>query len=179
MITLDDFGRVETTDEWEAAIAEAERTGIPFYEVIEGETEQYNHVTKTKTMELVGKSVLDIACGEGFYARLMHRVLGAAEVVAIDLSSEMIKLADEVEAIYSRQMQQCQATRDPCAVPEAKTATLKNTSTDSVDTIRFLVVNAAERLPPEMAGHFDILTTIYLFNYTRTPEELLAMSSLL
>lgn len=39
-----------------------------------------------------GKRVLDLACGEGIYARKLKR-LGAAKVVAVDLSAEMIALA--------------------------------------------------------------------------------------
>jgi 2-polyprenyl-3-methyl-5-hydroxy-6-metoxy-1,4-benzoquinol methylase len=46
-------------------------------------------------MEIIGdpqgKSVLDIACGEGFYSRLL-RQYGARKVVGIDLSARMIAL---------------------------------------------------------------------------------------
>jgi len=44
-----------------------------------------------------GLAVLDIACGEGFYARLL-RQRGAAKVVEIDLSKGMIDLARSQEA---------------------------------------------------------------------------------
>jgi 2-polyprenyl-3-methyl-5-hydroxy-6-metoxy-1,4-benzoquinol methylase len=44
-----------------------------------------------------GLSVLDLACGEGFYARLL-KLRGAARVVGIDLSAEMIRLARRAEA---------------------------------------------------------------------------------
>lgn len=40
--------------------------------------------------------VLDLACGEGFYTRLF-KCAGAAEVVGVDLSSEMIELAEATE----------------------------------------------------------------------------------
>jgi SAM-dependent methyltransferase len=47
--------------------------------------------------DLVGKSVLDLACGEGYYTRaLRHK--GAAQVVGIDLSAGMIELAQKEEA---------------------------------------------------------------------------------
>ncbi len=39
-----------------------------------------------------GKSVLDLACGEGYYSRLI-KSRGASRVVGLDLSREMIKLA--------------------------------------------------------------------------------------
>jgi ubiquinone/menaquinone biosynthesis C-methylase UbiE len=47
--------------------------------------------------ELSGKRVVDLACGEGFYTRLI-RQLGAAKVVGVDLSKRMIDLAREQEA---------------------------------------------------------------------------------
>ena len=43
-----------------------------------------------------GQSVLDLACGEGFYSRLLKRS-GAAEVTGVDISPEMIRLATEQE----------------------------------------------------------------------------------
>ncbi len=41
-------------------------------------------------------SVLDLACGEGIYARRM-KALGAGKIVAVDISSEMIALAKSIE----------------------------------------------------------------------------------
>ena len=46
-----------------------------------------------------GKSVLDLACGEGFYTRKIKQV-GAAEVTGVDISAEMIRLAEEEERIH-------------------------------------------------------------------------------
>jgi ubiquinone/menaquinone biosynthesis C-methylase UbiE len=43
-----------------------------------------------------GKSVLDVACGEGFYTRIM-RQRGARKVTGIDLSEGMIRLARKQE----------------------------------------------------------------------------------
>ena len=43
-----------------------------------------------------GKSVLDLACGTGYYTRII-RQLGATEVVGVDISGEMIKRAIEIE----------------------------------------------------------------------------------
>ena len=43
-----------------------------------------------------GQTVLDLACGEGFYSRLLKRS-GAAEVTGVDISPEMIRLAEEQE----------------------------------------------------------------------------------
>jgi toxoflavin synthase len=43
-----------------------------------------------------GKAVLDVACGEGFYTRLI-REWGAARVTGVDLSQGMIDLAQRQE----------------------------------------------------------------------------------
>lgn len=45
---------------------------------------------------LKGKRVLDIACGFGFYTRLLKQ-RGAAQVIGVDLSAEMIRLAHQYE----------------------------------------------------------------------------------
>ena len=44
-----------------------------------------------------GKKVIDIACGEGFYTRII-RQRGAAKVTGVDLSEKMIELARASEA---------------------------------------------------------------------------------
>ena len=44
-----------------------------------------------------GKTVIDIACGEGFYTRMI-RQRGAAKVTGVDLSEKMIGLARASEA---------------------------------------------------------------------------------
>lgn len=47
--------------------------------------------------ELAGRSLLDVGCGEGFYAR-RARAAGASRVTGVDLSPAMIALAREAEA---------------------------------------------------------------------------------
>jgi toxoflavin synthase len=47
--------------------------------------------------DLAGKAVLDVACGEGFYTRMLHQ-RGAARVTGVDLSPKMIELARGMEA---------------------------------------------------------------------------------
>jgi ubiquinone/menaquinone biosynthesis C-methylase UbiE len=46
--------------------------------------------------DLTGKSVLDLACGEGHYTRLI-KALGASRVVGVDVSPKMIDLAAATE----------------------------------------------------------------------------------
>jgi ubiquinone/menaquinone biosynthesis C-methylase UbiE len=59
------------------------------------------HIEAFTLMELIGdpagKAVVDLACGEGFYTRLV-RQRGAGKVVGIDLSQRMIELARQQEA---------------------------------------------------------------------------------
>lgn len=43
-----------------------------------------------------GTHVLDLACGDGFYTRLLKEA-GASSVTGVDLSSEMIRLAEDSE----------------------------------------------------------------------------------
>ncbi|ARV62594.1 SAM-dependent methyltransferase [Nostocales cyanobacterium HT-58-2] len=45
---------------------------------------------------LVGKSILDLACGEGFYTR-QFKLQGAARVIGVDISEKMIELARQEE----------------------------------------------------------------------------------
>ena len=47
--------------------------------------------------DLKGKKVVDIACGEGHFTRLLRKA-GAAEVVGVDISERMIDLARKQEA---------------------------------------------------------------------------------
>jgi ubiquinone/menaquinone biosynthesis C-methylase UbiE len=47
--------------------------------------------------DISGRSVLDLACGEGHYTRLL-KALGASRVLGVDLSSKMIELARMTES---------------------------------------------------------------------------------
>ena len=51
--------------------------------------------------DLAGKSVLDVACGTGFYPRVFAD-LGAAKVVGVDSSAEMVAYAKHVEGKQPR-----------------------------------------------------------------------------
>ncbi|MGK7903298.1 MAG: class I SAM-dependent methyltransferase [Hormoscilla sp.] len=42
--------------------------------------------------DIAGKSILDLACGEGFYTRKL-KLRGAARVVGVDISEKMLSLA--------------------------------------------------------------------------------------
>lgn len=64
---------------------------LPFRDYVEG------HLFFEMLGDPTGLDVLDLACGEGDYARKMRR-RGAACVVGSDLSSEMIALANEEES---------------------------------------------------------------------------------
>ena len=47
--------------------------------------------------DIAGKTVLDLACGEGFYTRLLRHA-GALEITGVDVSQAMIELAEEQES---------------------------------------------------------------------------------
>jgi len=55
--------------------------------------EKYS-ITEYLKDKIKGKRVLDIPCGSGVYSNLFYE-MGAKEVVGIDISSEMVKLAKE------------------------------------------------------------------------------------
>jgi ubiquinone/menaquinone biosynthesis C-methylase UbiE len=54
------------------------------------------HSTFALLPDLAGRSVVDLACGEGIYARKLVR-RGAVQVVGVDISAEMIALARRAE----------------------------------------------------------------------------------
>lgn len=56
-----------------------------------------SHTLMELAGDLDGEAVLDVACGEGFYTRLI-RQHGAARVVGVDLSEGMISLARKQES---------------------------------------------------------------------------------
>lgn len=74
------------------AIAEQykESKRLPFREAIERRT------LFDLLGDIRGKTALDMACGDGFYTRLLKQA-GAAAVTGVDLSAEMIRLAEEEE----------------------------------------------------------------------------------
>jgi toxoflavin synthase len=76
------------------------------YDHIGSKYDEYAHTATLKWAEcytffrmvgaLEGKRVLDLACGFGFYTRLLKQ-RGAAQVTGIDISPEMIRLAHQQE----------------------------------------------------------------------------------
>ena len=74
------------------AIAEAYQDSkqLPFREYIEA------HSLFEILGDIRGATALDLACGDGFYTRKIKQA-GALEVTGVDLSAEMIKLAEKEE----------------------------------------------------------------------------------
>lgn len=74
------------------AIAEAYKNSkqLPFREYIEA------HTLFEILGDIRGASALDLACGEGFYTRKIMQA-GARAVTGVDISAEMIKLAEAEE----------------------------------------------------------------------------------
>lgn len=89
--------------------------------------------------DLKNKTVLDLACGEGHYTRKLKRA-GAEKVLGVDISSEMIQLAEQEEwELYTG--------------------------------CRYLVYDVTQ-MP--ILGEFDLVSAMYLLNYARSKEELMA-----
>jgi ubiquinone/menaquinone biosynthesis C-methylase UbiE len=93
---------------------------------------------------LDGKRVLDLACGSGFYTRLLKQH-GAAEVIGIDISPEMIRLA--------HQQEQAELLGITYQVGDAAT----------------LPPLGPFDLP------FDLVTAVYLLNYATSKDQMWGM----
>lgn len=65
--------------------------------------------------DIRGNTVMDMACGDGFYTRLLKRA-GASKVTGVDVSAEMIRLAEQEELrqpLGCRYLHQDVATLEP------------------------------------------------------------------
>ncbi len=80
-----DYNQSRTAERYQQAKAQPWRSRVETYSFL-------NLVGDVKE-----KKVLDVACGEGHFTRMLRNA-GAAEVVGIDISERMIELAREQEA---------------------------------------------------------------------------------
>jgi SAM-dependent methyltransferase len=88
---MTDFSHV--ADEYDkVGLHYQESKRLPFRRCVE------EHSMFTLLGDLAGRSVVDLACGEGIYSRNLIRA-GARRVVGVDISPEMIALAEQAEAI--------------------------------------------------------------------------------
>jgi len=83
------------------------------------------------------KSVLDLACGDGYYTRQIKKY-GASLVVGVDIAEKMIDRARKLEK-------------------------------ENPYGIDYSVFDVCQ---PRKIGLFDIVTSVYLFPYARTPQML-------
>jgi SAM-dependent methyltransferase len=82
------------------------RNDHPVYDAIGSSYDEYSRTATFKRGEchsfdrqigrLAGEGVLDLACGLGFYSRRLKE-LGAGRVVGVDVSPEMVRIAEEHE----------------------------------------------------------------------------------
>lgn len=97
-----------------------------------------------------GMSVLDVACGDGFYTRLIRKA-GAAHVVGVDVSREMIELArgQEADEPLGIEYLQISAEQMPTLGPFdlVSAAFLFNTAPDR-DTLEAMAKALAANLKP-------------------------------
>jgi ubiquinone/menaquinone biosynthesis C-methylase UbiE len=79
------------------------------------------HIEAFSLMALIGDpggtSVLDLACGEGFYTRML-RQRGAAKVTGVDLSEGMIELARKQEEVHHQGIEYVVGDARRLALPE-------------------------------------------------------------
>jgi 2-polyprenyl-3-methyl-5-hydroxy-6-metoxy-1,4-benzoquinol methylase len=87
--------------------------------------------------DVTGKSALDLACGEGFFTRILAQ-LKPAEVVGIDISNELIKKAIEIER----------------------------------QNHLGIKYEAGDVLKLNLNRTFDLVSAVYLLNYSQTYKEL-------
>lgn len=80
-----DYNRGRIAEQYQEAKKQAWRDHVETYSFM-------NHIG-----DITGKKVLDVACGEGHFTRLLRRA-GAARVVGLDISERMIALAREQES---------------------------------------------------------------------------------
>ena len=77
--------------EYEAiADAYADSMRLPFRDAIE------KHTLLELLGDVAGAKALDMACGDGYYTRLLKRK-GASEATGVDVSDEMVRRAEEIE----------------------------------------------------------------------------------
>ncbi len=80
-----DYNRSRIAEQYQQTKAQPWRTRVEAYSLLK------------LIGDVQGKRVLDVACGEGYFTRMLRKA-GAAEVVGIDISDRMIDLAREQEA---------------------------------------------------------------------------------
>ena len=100
--------------------------------------------TSATPMPITGLAILDLACGEGIYSRSMRR-LGASEVLGVDISPEMVALAEKAEA----------ETPLGCEFKVGDASKLD--------------------LGAELEGHYDIVLCAWLLQNAETDEQLRGM----
>ncbi len=79
---------------------EYDRVGVRYQE---SKQLPFRHFVEEHSMfgllgDLAGRSVVDLACGDGIYARKLMRA-GAGRVVGVDISPEMVALAENAEMV--------------------------------------------------------------------------------
>jgi ubiquinone/menaquinone biosynthesis C-methylase UbiE len=91
------YGRTAVTDFHHVA-EEYDRIGPEYQEskLLPFRLHVEEHTTFGLLPDLAGLSVVDLACGDGIYARKLRR-RGAARVVGVDISPEMVSLARRAE----------------------------------------------------------------------------------
>ncbi len=132
------------------------------------------HIEAYSLMELIGDptelSVIDMACGEGFYSRMLKQK-GAAKVTGIDLSAEMVNLARQQETENNLGIEYIQgdardsAGLNPCDLVVA--AYLLNYARDR-EELQAMCTGIARCLKP--GGRFVTINSSPLLNFATAPS---------
>jgi hypothetical protein len=96
--------------------------------------------------DVTGVKAVDMACGDGFYARLLKRA-GASDVLGIDASAEMVRRAEEEErrnplGCTYRQADVAGSARrvtTPCAPADGSSASTTTSGTPAAESGRSTV----------------------------------------
>jgi ubiquinone/menaquinone biosynthesis C-methylase UbiE len=117
-----------------------------------------------------GQSILDLACGEGFYSRMLRR-RGAAKVVGVDLSEEMIALARRQESEMGLGIEYIQGDARSLMVSQSfdlvVAAYLLNYARDR-EELKAMCEGIARSLKP--GGRFVTVNTSATLNFAAAPS---------
>jgi len=106
-----------------------------------------------------GQAILDVACGTGFYSRLLKRA-GARTVLGVDVSQEMIRVAQEEEARHQDGIEY--QVRDALNLPvlgqfQVVTAAFLLTYAETINQLATMCGNLYRNLAPQ--GRLVVIVT--------------------
>jgi hypothetical protein len=124
---------------------------------------------------LEGKAVIDLACGEGVFARWAI-TQGAASVVGVDLSEPLIELARRAADSMPELRQAAEPTPPPPQQRGGGSHSPGQSSSRRGQRMEFQVGDLRQgQLPPEFTAAFDVAFAIHCFCHAQNLAELRGM----